>query len=362
MTRWNYDFPEYVTALPKGEKRVPGMTPEMEDYVKEGLVMGVSLTPEQIYFALLKVQNKFGGDFDLFKQEYPRTAREAERATGRMVFRAVDLDAMEAKCKPPKATVEFYEVDGVVKYRHVNRRDNCWSIWKYPIKNHSYVGFADVAEGVLSDPKDLKSHPDRSVGGMMDRDDHDVPIIYYGRPDTIEYGDQFIMACKFYNYAWASPEMNSIGQSVLDAMKRADYPYIYSREKKEETVQREDSDKLGWKTTTLTRKPMVADLASVVKNQELVVYDIRVIDELRMFIWSPQGKAQATTGEHDDCVIFLAGLVQLHQRCPVNEDLSWADQEEEAKQPIAVMGAVAPDDDDDDDDPGIMYEDMSEFE
>ena len=59
------------------------------------------------------------------------------------------------------------------------------------------------------------------------------------------------MACKYFNYAWASPEMNSIGMSVLDAMKRAEYQYIYQREHKEETIQREDSKKYGWKTNTI---------------------------------------------------------------------------------------------------------------
>ncbi len=358
------DFPEYQVSLPEGCKEVPNMTPEMEAYIAEGLEMipPVPLTPEQIYFALLKVQNKCGGDYDLFKQEYPRTAREAERATGRMVFNPIDLDILEQRCRPPVATIEFYETeDGKVKYRHVNRRANCWSVWKWPTKTHSYCCFGDVAEGVLSDINDPKSDPDRSVCGILDRNHLEIPITYYGRPDTIEYADQMILAAKFYNYAWSSPEMNSIGQSVLDAFKRADYPFIYSREHKEETVQREDSLKLGWKTTTLTRKPMIADLQEVVKEHELSVFDIRWIDEMRVFIWDKQGKAKAETGEHDDCVITLAGLIQLHQRCALNDDLSWSDQEIKPDRPITVMGAVEIEDDEEDG-LGLLYEDMNVYE
>ena len=354
------DFEEYQIPLPKGHKTVPNMTPEMEEYVKEGLEMGISLTKEQIYFALLKVQNKCGGDYDLFKQEYPRTAREAERATGRMVFKPIDLDIMEQSCQTPEATIEFYEIEGKVKYRHVNRRLNCWSVWKWPQSNHSYVCFGDVAEGILSDPNDAKSDPDRSVAGIMDRNDFDVPATYYGRPDTIDFADQMIMGSKFFNYAWASPEMNSIGQSVLDAFKRADYPFIYSREHKEETVQREDSKKLGWKTTLKTKKPMIADLQKATQEHELTVYDIRFIEEMRVFIWNPQGKPQAETGEHDDCVITLAGLVQLHQRCPLNEDLSWDREDIQPERNIAVMGAVEVEEDEDELD--LLYEDTSMFE
>ena len=345
------DFPEYMTPLPKGCTDVPGMTDEMRDYVKEGLSMGVSLSPEQIYFALLKVQNKCGGDYDLFKQEYPRTAREAEIATGRMVFRASDLDEMEKNCKPPIANVEFYEDETKqVKYREVSKRHNCWSIWKWPVGSHSYVGFGDVAEGVLSDPNDDKSDPDRSVAGIMDRVWHEVPIVYYGRPDTIEFADQFILACKYYNYAWASPEMNSIGQSVLDAFKRANYPYIYSREKREDEIQREDSLKLGWKTTLATRKPMIADLVVAVKQHAFVVYDIRIIEELRVFIWNKQGKPTANKGEHDDCVIMFAGLVQMHQRCPYNDDLSLIEEDKEPIGVYVIAGQVESHDDLEDED------------
>ena len=354
------EFPEYKTPLPKGYKTVPNMTPEMEEYVKEGLEMGITLTQEQIYFAQLTTQNKCGGDISRFKAEYPRTAREAFQSTGRMVFKPTDLDIMENWCRPPVATIEFYEQDGKVKYRHVNRRQNCWSVWEWPIKHHSYACFGDVAEGVLSDPNDKKSDPDRSVAGILDRNHFKMPITYYGRPDTIEFGDQMIMAAKFYNYAWASPEMNSIGQSVLDAFKRADYPFIYWREHKEETVQREDSKNLGWKTTLKTRKPMIADLQKATQEHELQVFDIRFVEEMRVFIWNPQGKPQAETGEHDDCVITLGGLLQLHQRCPLNEDLSWDRQETKPERNIAVMGAVEVEDDEDEF--GLLYEDMSEFE
>lgn len=354
------DEEEYQEPLPKGCKTVPNMTSDMEEYVKEGMAMGISLSPEQIYFALLTIQNRCGGDISRFKAEYPRTAREAFQSTGRMVFNPIDLDTMAQACREPSAQVEFFEIEGKVKYRHVNRRQNCWYVWMWPTKNHSYCSFGDVAEGLLSDSNDAKSDPDRSVAAILDRNHFHVSATYYGRPDTIEFADQMIMASKFYNYAWSSPEMNSIGQSILDAFKRADYPFIYQREHKEETVQREDSKKLGWKTTTLTRKPMIADLQKVTQEHELIVFDVRFIDEMRVFVWNSQGKPQAETGEHDDCVITLAGLIQLHQRCPLNEDLSWDREDTEPIRPISVMGATEPEDDEDGLD--LLYEDMSDYE
>ncbi len=345
---------EYSMAIPRGMNMT--LETDHENYGDEQeLFRKFGLTVEQLYWRRWMIANDFDGDLSWFMQEYPSTWREAFQGSGRMVFRPADLDQMETFCRPAAATVEFYEEDGKIKYRHVNRRSNCWSIWRWPERNHSYVAFADVAEGILSDQNNPKSDPDRSVAGIEDRARHDLPAVYYGRPDTIEFGDQFILGSTYFNYAWASPEMNSIGMSVLDAMKRADYPYIYSREHKEEEVQREDSKKLGWKTTVLTRKAMIADLQEVVKTGALVIFDKRIIDEMRVFVWNKQGKAEAEVGEHDDCPMMVAGLLQMHQRCPYNDDLSLADEKPAKAGDFAIAGQVDTDDDLDDDPYDVLY-------
>ena len=359
-------FPEYQSILPadwKGELR---LNPDVRDYFREREAIGLSFSPEQMYWAAIKIQNRCGGDIELFKQEYPSTAKEAFQSSGRMVFSTTALDLMERSCKPPIATVEFYMDGREVRYRNVNRRANCWSIWRWPESNHEYVEFGDVAEGIPADRTDDKSDLDRSVAAVLDRANFDVPATYYGRPDTIEFGDQMLMAAKFFNYAWASPEMNSIGQSPLDTFKRDDYQYIYSREKKEEEVQREDSKLLGWKTTTKNRKPMISDLQTVIKEGELNIYDIRFIEELRVFIWNSQGKPEGKQGEHDDCVITIAGALQLHQRCPIEESYEWMKEKKikTSSSTVAHMNEYDDDDDEDEDDDlnESMFEDMEEYE
>ena len=356
-------FPEYSTPLPKEWKGKLRLDPAIDEYFKERAKAGVKFTKEQKYWAAVKIRNRCGGDIEKFKQEYPSTAREAFLSSGRMVFDILKLDQMERECKPPKANIEFYMQEGKVKYRTVNRTENCWSVWKFPIKHHNYVLFGDVAEGLMSDPNDAKSDPDRSTAAVLDRHDFDIPMTYYGRPDTVEYGDQMVMASKFYRYAWSSPEINSIGQSVLDAYKRDGYQFIYNREHKEETEVTEDSLKLGWRTTTKTRKPMIADLQNVIIEGEFRVYDVRFIDELRKFIWNMNGKPEGMAGETDDCVITLGGAIQLHQRCPIQENFDWADETTELERhekEYAIAGGRDYEEDDDSED--LLYEDMDKFE
>ena len=97
----------------------------------------------------------------------------------------------------------------------------------------------------------------------------------------------------------------------------------------------------------------------------LRIYDKRVIDELRDFVWDAHGKPCAETGRHDDCVMALGGAIQLHQRCPYNEDtyefLNEREQEDNIKT-VSVMGSYDIDPDDEDDETDNMYDDMSEFD
>ena len=357
-------FPDYRMNIPKDFHYDVETDHEIFGDERE-LVVKFGCSVEQLYWRRHKIINDFKNDLSRFKQEYPATAREAFQGTGRMVFLPTAIDVMEKHCRSPKDYIEFYETeDGRVKWRSVHRREHCWAVWKYPIRNHHYVEFGDVAAGKLSDPTNPKSKSDRSVAGLLDRDDYDIPIVYYGRPTTIEFGDQMLLSSRFYNYAWTSPEMNlGIGQSILDTFKRASYPYIYMREKKEEEIVSEASSLMGWMTTTKTRKPMIADLIEVVNEGGLKIFDKRVLNEFRTFVRNADGKEVADVGRHDDCVLMVAGLIQLHKRCPFGgDDYGWLNKPRKEKEDIVYAGQVETDDDDDDmqsgrgADLGLMYE------
>lgn len=327
-------FPEYRMAIPPEYHFSPYS--DHETYGDEVyLIKNFNCTTEQLYWRRWKIDNDFGCFLSRFMQEYPATVREAFQGTGRMVFLPSSIDGLEEHCrdnegKPKKAIayVEFEKVDGQIISRNVNKRENCWAIWRWPEPYNRYANFGDPAEGILAERSNPRSEPDRSVAGVLERDNLVLVATYYGRPGTIEFGDQMLYASIFYNYAWSSPEINSIGQSVLDTYKRASYSKIFSRKHHEEQLVTEDSSMLGWKTTTKTRKPMIADLDQVLREGELIVHDIRFVDELRKFVYGPDGKPQADNNYHDDCVFALAGCIQLHKLCPMGgTDFSlWQDR------------------------------------
>ena len=61
---------------------------------------------------------------------------------------------------------------------------------------------------------------------------------------------------------------------------------------------------------------------------------------------------------------MLAGLIQLHQRCPYDDDIALAEPPKIQMARLSYVGQIDTDDDelDGDDTDDLMFEDMSEFE
>jgi len=171
-----------------------------------------------------------------------------------------------------------------------------------------------------------------------------------------------VMCAEYYNWAWASPEMNSIGLAVLNEFKRVNYPNIYQRQAKEEEIVETESAKLGLRITAMNRKAFIEALKTALKQFDLIIYDQQIIDECRTFVMI-NGKAQADVGYHDDCVMMMLGLVQLHLQCPLQANaIDWDVRDDSLKKPVAVMNEVDTEDDlDDEDEYDIYSEDKEEL-
>jgi hypothetical protein len=171
-------------------------------------------------------------------------------------------------------------------------------------------------EGLFADPDQPDKGHDLHAGGVFDRRTGELVATYHSQQDTIPYAQQLVLAGLYYNTAWASPEVNSVGLAVLNEFKRAHYPRIFARISGEETDNPEGSERLGLKIGALNRKPYIEALRTVIKNNGIAIYDGEVVEELQDFV-NRNGKWQAKRGSHDDFVMMLVGLLQLHQQCPL---------------------------------------------
>jgi hypothetical protein len=272
---------------------------------------GVNLSDAQLYWRRVTIRDECGADLRTFWQEYPSTDREAFVATGYNIFSQAVLDRHERNCRDPIAQVVFVRRDSTIKPQSVATGMDCWKIWRWPHKNHEYIVYGDVCEGLFADTAKGGSDPDYHYAGVFDRRNHELVGTFCGRCDTSIYGVQMALAGRFYHDAIASPEINSCGLAVLNELKRDNYPNIYQRQTGEEEYAEEDTSRLGYRTTVLNRKSGLEFLRTTLNADAITIFDRTIIDELRTFI-NDNGKWQARSGYHDDGVMMLKGLLQVH--------------------------------------------------
>ena len=233
-----------------GRLRLINDDPYFERDTREYLAsLDIPLTDAQMYWRRVTIRDECGGDLRKFQQEYPATDREAFVATGYNIFSEVTLNRHEARCCDPMAIAEFCEREGQVRAVGVLRGLDCWKVWKWPERNHEYIVYGDVCEGLFSDTGRGGGDPDYHACGIFDRRSHELVATFHGRCDTAVYGVQMARAARFYREAIVSPEVNSCGLAVLNELKQAGYRNIYQRQAKEDEHAEETTSRLGYKTT-----------------------------------------------------------------------------------------------------------------
>ena len=62
----------------------------------------------------------------------------------------------------------------------------------------------------------------------------------------------------------------------------------------------------GFLTNRITRPVILAELIRIVREQPELFCDERTLNEMLTFVRSKDGRAEAASGAHDDCVMALA--------------------------------------------------------
>lgn len=297
-------FPAYSKSLPKGFE----MDAEEKDIQRE-----FALSPEQMYWRRWAIKNKCQSDLALFRQEYPSTWLEAFQASGNPVFTnsMISFQSVNA-IKEPRYCI--FTKKGI---EDVDRKFNCWQIKTLPRADHQYCMGIDTMEGRLSDVQDPKSKLDCDGVVVMDRTVGEFAAIYYGRGNQDDLADQCLLAAERYNDPWLAPEIPN-SMVLLKRFKEIGYQNIYNRQVHDEQLESKDSENLGWRTTMITRKYLVDDFITAMRNQDLKVGFDSMVDEMRTFIKDKTGKPIHQSGKHDD--LLLSGMIalQVHLRCPLN--------------------------------------------
>lgn len=187
--------------------------------------------------------------------------------------------------------------------------------WKPPIEGHRYILAIDPSRGDAGDNTAIE------VIDMDGRDENGLPIVeqvmeYMGKRLGDEIGHIACTYAKMYNDAFIIVDSTGgVGDSCLLTLIQLGYKNIYYEDgsQKTYTVQYStkplftNQDKLPGFHFQGNRFPVLSNFAGMVRNNEIKIRSIRVINELETWIFKGDtGRMDHMSGAHDDSITCLA--------------------------------------------------------
>jgi hypothetical protein len=187
--------------------------------------------------------------------------------------------------------------------------------WKAPIEGHRYILAIDPSRGDAGDNTALE------IIDMDGQDENGMPIVeqvaeYIGKKMGDEIGYIACTYAKMYNNAFVIIDSTGgIGDACILTLIQLGYKNIYYEDgsQKTYTVQYStkplfsNQDKLPGFHFQGNRFPVLSSFAGMVRNNEIKLRSIRVINELETWIFKGDtGRMDHMSGAHDDSITCLA--------------------------------------------------------
>lgn len=150
---------------------------------------------------------------------------------------------------------------------------------------------------------------------ILDVDSLEQVAEYHGQLSMKDFGNELVSMATRYNDALLIVEYNGLGPAVLQQIVDREYKNtFYSSldlkviEVHRQLTNRHNSEdkklKPGFSTTISTRPIIISKLEAYFRERAVIIHSIRLIEELKTFIWE-NGKAQAAENYNDDLVMAL---------------------------------------------------------
>jgi hypothetical protein len=277
---------EYRKPVPEGFERTP---------VEDTLVEKYGLDDEQLMFRRHKIADNGP---EMFKQEYPCHADEAFLTSGRPVF---NLEQLQERLEDAPDVLRRLTL--VTEDWETHVRGDLTLYREIDPGGRYYIG-ADVAMGYKGG--------DFSVAQILDSKKRQV-----GTYRSQVHPDYFatVLASLGYLFNTAKIGVENNNHGILTATrlgKDLAYPDLYfethvDKQTEDETVV------FGFRTTVKT-KPLIIDmLRAAYREGEIEVNDKTTLRECQSYVVTDEGKLEAESGCHDDCVMSLAIANFIHE-------------------------------------------------
>ena len=236
-------------------------------------------------------------------QEYPRTDLEAFLSSGSPRFSLSILEQYRNdRLVEPIYMGDIAEENG--KYILTNTGGTVY-IRQYCVykPRGQYMVVADVAEGL--------AHGDYSVAKVFDMETWEQVLEWHGHIEHMAFGIILVKLGRIYNNAVLVVEANNHGASTITQIRNEEYYQgliftgQYLRMRSDDDF-RDPEKRLGWLTTTKTKKASINRLAYLLGNKDIPTLSSEDIDELQTYVIDSSGHTNAEEGCFDDRVMVLA--------------------------------------------------------
>ena len=229
------------------------------------------------------LRTRCSNNIHTFKTEYPARPEDAFIASGAFVFPTLAKDLLDA---PEKMG---------------------WQLFSPPNKYASYILGVDTASG--------SPNGDYSAACLIDvtdKENYKLIGTFYDRLTLKEYAKEIENILTKYE-ALVVCERNSYGQAIIEHLRSAEYPYLYT-ETKFDKLSKTFTERFGFYTSAHSRPVLMAKLIDTVTSNKIEIKCSRLKYEFLHFIYSDKGKAEAEAGYHDDLIMALGlALMGLEQ-------------------------------------------------
>jgi len=279
------------------------------------------------------IRNRTQGSISEFMRQYPATAEEAFQASNNSIFDMGVLSRWLEKTVPAGHRGYFVSRNGEPHFEEDNA--GIVHIWEEPHLYLEYVAGSDHAEGLDSGDYSccliFKRMPLQLVAKIRGFDGRQVPID--------EFAEQMWLMSLYYNQAYCCPENNADGGTVAHILRNEyTYPNLITEEMLGLFAHK--TDRVGWRNTSATRRRVVARVQEAIHNEEMIVYDEKLIRECQTFV-AVNGRPQAMKkgkgrrigepedGYYDDEVIACGGCLLAHDALPLPKSSQYYESKHE---------------------------------
>ena len=237
---------------------------------------------------------------------------------GNSIYTADEIDSHNCDFTTSGATVilpeilKYYEENTLAEPIERQGLDRALWVWEYPDPMKFYAVVADVARG---------DGADYSAFHIIDTETLTQVAEYQAQVDTREYANILLSEAARYNNALLVIENANIGWDVIQSVIERGYTNMYYSHKVDNNADfeaymaqynRGDGLVPGFSTTQKSRPLIIERMRDFLENKLVTIRSIRLLEELRSFIWK-NGKSQAMQGRNDDLVMAFAIAMYLRE-------------------------------------------------